>query len=185
MKTTTKKDETQKGMALYDITDTIAKLQAQLEASGGDVTEGSEGEILAEMIEAFKSKEVAKVDAYFRLYTEWEVKAEAIRAEEKRLAQRRRKFENAIKNLKDLAKRAMEAHGIDKLEGNIGDIVRQRNGGVPSVTWKVPVDQLPKYLLRVIEEPNAEAARGLLLDGDEEVKEYAELGDVGYSVRFR
>ena len=89
-------------------------------------------EIDAAIVE-YITAEVRKVDNISRLLIEWRVRRGAIEAERGRLGNIANAIERNEDRLKALVLQVMRDTGTKKLEGKIGTLRRQNNGGVPGV----------------------------------------------------
>ena len=127
----------------------------------------------------------AKLDGIARLCRNFASEADALRAEEKRLADRRRAVENREKSLKSYAKACLEGAGLQKLHAGIFNLAIQRNGGVAPLNLCVDLDpkMLPERFQKVTVEANNAAIREALEAG--EALDFAELGERGTSLRIR
>lgn len=170
---------------LYEITDELLELDAQLNESGGELT--PEVELLWEIV---SDKLLGKIDRISSYAREQQARAKMIQEEEDRLAARRRVHQNKEKSLKALLKLAMERLGKSKLEGSIFTVALQVNGGVAPLTGAGIVDPslLPPKFHKIVVEPRNDAIRqyceqfGPLMDGETVV---AQVGERGSSVRIR
>lgn len=169
---------------LVDVAREEAEIESLLNDAGGDLEALPQEKI--ERLGELMSKSTQKVDAYARFIREWEIKIEGIQNEINRLQDRKRVFENKIKARLRFAEQAMLIRKTDKLEGTLHDIVRQKNGGCPSVKlkpWVIPKDLPARFLADP--EPDMEAIREAALNGDEEANKFVEVKETGWSVRIK
>ena len=86
---------------LYDLTTDALKLEAMLDEGGPEHSvDEALAEALAEALEGNQEAINEKVGGYVRLLRNWEATAAMIKAEEKRLADRRQVFDNKGKRLR-------------------------------------------------------------------------------------
>lgn len=105
---------------------------------------------------------------------------EAIKAEESRLAKRRRTLTNRIDTLKNILEAAMRATGRLKFKTALHSFGIQKNGG------KAPLDvygEVPTEFTKTITEPDNEAIRAALEEGKQ--LNFACLQERGESLRIR
>lgn len=132
-------------LSLYEITGELAALDELLEETDGEVTP----EIEAWMVE-FGPMLMRKVDSIGRYCANLTAAADACKAEEERLARRRKAQEGKVKSLKRLLEVAMHRLGESRLEGSTFAAVRQKNGGAPTLTVSVEPQRLPRGLARLV-----------------------------------
>jgi len=171
--------------SLYEITTEMMKLDAILEASGGALPEGAEGETLQALVEHYGWLERDKIDGYGEYWTSLKALATALEEEIDRLDKRRRVALNKIERLKDAARFAMDNRNRQKLEGQMFTICLQKNGGAPGIELKVPVEQLPEEFQKKTVSANMDAIRTALKERPDMVAKVAELKPVGYSIRLK
>ena len=172
--------------SLYEITHELARLDAALQAAGGDVSDGSAGETIAKFAKEYEWQLEGKVDAYGKYWQGMKTQIEGIAAEIERLSKRKQTLNNNIEKLKSLAKEGMEIRGVNKLEGKLFTISIQKNGGAPPLIYKTVVDALPEHLCKPpVREPDAKTIRQLIEAGDAVAIQFAAIGEAGYSVRIK
>lgn len=145
-------------MKLYELTGKYAELQAQME--DGD------HEAVTDTLESIEGAIEEKVEAIHRLYRNMQADIDALKAEEKRLSEKRKVLENEQKRLKEYTERELSAAGIDKVNTGIGT-VSLRNS--PPSVKVLDLDRIPEEFLTP-QEPKVDK-RGLL-------KAYKEMTDV-------
>ena len=101
-------------MNLFELTAEQARIEALLEATGGEITPEVE-ESLTLTAEALPKK----VDGYGTIIRQFAATEAAADAEIKRLTAIKRVAQNAQKNLKDRVLFAMQTFGFDKLAGSL------------------------------------------------------------------
>ena len=150
--------------SLYELTEELVALDKLLAELGGDVSEGTEGQTLEKWASEFDWKMKTKVDGYGALYKNMEADANEIKAEIKRLSDRKRAIENRGARLLALAKFSMERLGTRKLEGVKFTIAIQKNGGVEPLEVLVEAKNLPEQFRKeeVVYNADTEALRSAL-----------------------
>jgi hypothetical protein len=170
---------------LLDISDDLIALGDLLDERDGDIS-GIEQAIDQWMAEIGTDRD-AKLDNYAALIRERELVASALKAEEERLAMRRRVAENTIKSLKDRLKMFFERTGLRKVETKRYVIAVQANGGLQPLELSADAVADPKSLpLRfhlVTIEADTEAIRKAIDKG--ESLPFASLGERGTHLRIR
>lgn len=129
-------------MTLYDLTAEALDLQAVILDAGGEVTPDVEAALDA--LDALGETAEDKLAAYGRLIANMAADADAYRAEEKRLADRRKAIETSARSLKDRVEQFLRATGKPKIKADVWSFSLQRNP--PSVyvrdTNAIPADYL-------------------------------------------
>lgn len=160
-------------MNLYELTATYQMLQSQIEA-GEDVEE-----LLADVNDELE----AKADGYARIIRNMEGDIDAFKAEEKRLAEKRRSLESAVEKMKQNLFESMQATGKKKFKTELFSFSIQKNCGALPIVVDVPVDDLPDDLVIVTEKPDLKAIKKLIEEtGD---LTYAHFGERGESLRIK
>lgn len=121
-----------------------------------------------------------KADSYAFIISDINADIEAIKAEESRLAKRRRTLTNRIDTLKNILEAAMRATGRLKFKTALHSFGIQKNGG------KAPLDvygEVPTEFTKTITEPDNEAIRAALEEGKQ--LNFACLQERGESLRIR
>jgi hypothetical protein len=182
---------TTKAVTLFDIEAAKKRVEEALEVEGGDVSEGTEGAVLAERLEKLEMTERQKVDAIGWIWAEIDASIAAMEATRetlvKPLQDRIRVFTNRRERLKDGIKYVFGHWGLLKVEGHTKTIYIQKNGGKPALKLKVGIDQLPEKFKRTVTEvvADTDAIRKAVEAGDPDALHIAEMGDVGTSVRIK
>lgn len=162
-------------MRLYELTADLLTLQEMLEDTVDD-------QCLLDTLEGVQGEYEIKLEAYCKVIKNIEADMEALKAEAKRLTDRRKVLEGNVERLKKAMYDSMKATGTDKVKGQIFTVAIQRNGGKLPVIVDVPTEDLPDELVKVVESPDLEAI-GKLLEGGE--SKYAHFGERGESLRIK
>ena len=139
-------------MKLYELTGAYADLQQKIE-------DGADPEALADTMEAIEGAIEEKVEAIYQLRQNLQAEIDAYKAEEKRLADKRKALESRMEWLKEYVERELAAAGIDKVKTRIGT-VGFRNAP-PSINI-LDISRIPKDYL-IPQDPKVDK-RGLLRD---------------------
>lgn len=135
-------------MKLYELTDKYAELQQMIE-------DGADPVALTDTLEAIEGAIEEKVEAIYRLRQNLLADIEALKAEEKRLADKRKALEDQVEWLKEYVARQLAAAGIDKVKTRIGT-VGFRNAP-PSINI-LDISRIPKDYL-IPQEPKVDKRR--------------------------
>ena len=167
--------------SLYEVTGNILALQELLENPLDDE------DILKDTLEAVQGEYELKLESYCKVIKNLEADMDALKAEAKRLTDKRKVLENNVDRLKKAMFDSMKATGTDKVKGQLFTVAIQRNGGVTPINYdkndKNITDNLPDQLVNIVETPNLEAIRELLEAG--KVVEGFTLGERGESLRIK
>lgn len=112
-------------MTLYDMTAEALDLQSVILEAGGELT--PEVEAALEALDALGETAEDKLAAYGRLVANMNADAEAYRAEEKRLAERRKAIENSVNALKKRVELFLRAAGKDKIKADVWTFSLQKS----------------------------------------------------------
>ena len=160
-------------MNLYELTAVYQRLQNQIEA--GEDYDG----ILAVIGDEIE----AKADGYAKIILNMAGQAGVLKAEEKRLAEKRKVLENGMERLKQNLFESMKATGKEKFKTDLFTFSIQKNGGALPVIVDVPTDDLPDDLVQITEKPDLKAiATYIEQTGD---LTYAHFGERGESLRIK
>lgn len=145
-------------MSLYSIT---GNLLAVIE--GGMVVDDNSGEILfdADNLEELEGEYLDKLEACGIYCKNEQAEIEAMKAEEKRLADRRRVKENKVKRLKEYMLQSMDATQTKKLDTPKVYISTRKS-------QKVVIDkisELPTYCFKVTQTPSKTLIKEAIEDG--------------------
>ena len=165
-------------MRLYELTADLITLQELLEESVDD-------QLLQDTLEAVQGEYDVKMEAYAKVIKNLEADIDALKAEAKRLTDKRKVLENNIDRLKKAMFDSMKATGKTKAGGQLFTVAIQKNGGKLPVIVAEDADLsiLPDQLVKVVESPDLEAIRELLEAG--KVVEGFSLGQRGESLRIK
>ncbi len=165
-------------MRLYELTSDLITLQELLEESVDD-------QLLQDTLEAVQGEYDVKMEAYAKVIKNLEANMDALKAEVKRLTDKRKVLENNIDRLKKAMFDSMKAVGKTKAGGQLFTVAIQKNGGKVPVIMAADADLsiLPDQLVKVVESPDLEAIRELLEAG--KVVEGFTLGERGESLRIK
>jgi phage host-nuclease inhibitor protein Gam len=147
---------------LYDLAGEWAALADAADAEGGDV-----GDALAR-VDALGEALEAKAAGVLAVLRGLDAEAEACRAEEKRLAERRKAREAAGERLREYVRGCMDAAGIAKIATPLGTLALQAS---PARVEVVDEAAVPEEFVRVKREVDKRAvlaaykAEGLIADG--------------------
>lgn len=166
-------------MNLYEVTGNVLQLQAMLESDEFDA------EVLADTMEAVDGEYEYKIEQYCKVIKNLEADMDALKAEAKRLSDKRKVLENNVDRLKKAMFESMKATGKTKVKGAIFTAAIQKNGGkLPVIMAEgTTTEHLPDQLVKVVETPNLEAIRELLEAG--KVVDGFTLGERGESLRIK
>ncbi len=106
--------------SIYDVTNDILFIQRLIE-------EGAPEEAFAEALARYDGELLEKLEGYAMVIKNIESDIEGLKAEEKRLADRRKGMENAVKRLKENMQYSMVATGQTKVKGEKFNFTVQKN----------------------------------------------------------
>ena len=139
---------------------------------------------LSEMMVGISDQIEVKADNYGKIIRNLESDLSAIKAEQTRLAARKKTIENNVEKLKENLKFSMQSLGLNKFKTELFSFTIQKNGGKAPVIMDVTdTSKLPDELVRITEEPNIDAIRELLDRDGSSI--YAHYGERGESLRIR
>lgn len=166
---------------LYELTGNLVTLQELLE----DSLENDQ--VLTDTLEAVQGEYEFKLEAYCKVIKNLEADMDALRNEEKRLADKRKTLEANIDRLKKTMFDSMKSTNTPKVKGQLFTIAIQKNGGVVPINYdkdnKDITLTLPDELVIVTEKPNLDAIREQLEAG--KTVEGFSLGERGESLRIK
>lgn len=160
---------------LYELTSDLLLLQEMLEDNIDD-------QCLLDTLEGVQGEYEIKLEAYCKVIKNLEADMDALKAEAKRLTDKRKVLENNVDRLKKAMFDSMKATGTDKVKGALFTVAIQRNGGKLPVIVDVDTSELPDELVKVVESPDLEAIGKLLEAGE---CKYAHFGERGESLRIK
>ena len=161
---------------LYELTADLMTLQEMLEEAVDD-------QCLQDTLEGVQGEYEIKLEAYCKVIKNLEADMEALKAEAKRLTDKRKVLENNVDRLKKAMFDSMKATGTEKVKGQIFTVAIQRNGGKLPVILDVPTEDLPDELVKVVESPDLEAIYEVLTTHG--TSKYAHFGERGESLRIK
>jgi hypothetical protein len=140
-------------MKLYEIPMAWRHLEDQIEEAEGVLTPELEAEL-----DALGEEFDRKAEYIAMLVREAKLEAEKWKAEEERVANRRRSLERRAEGLTRYLHDQMTAMGKQKIEGGLLTVGIQKNGS-PGVMYEGDIMDLPEHFRRVKIEINAAAIR--------------------------
>lgn len=148
---------------LYEISSDVLALEALLYEMGGDVTDAEIEEQFDKWFASLQEDRDRKIDAYCRLYYEFEARAKVRRDEIKRLEAGAKVCENAADRLKKRLKWFLDTHKLTKLDTGLSVLTVAKNGGklpllLPDL-WKKEPTVAPKRFQQTIVQLDAECVR--------------------------
>jgi chromosome segregation ATPase len=111
-------------MHLYELTESYRKVQTYLEQIDEEGEAAQQG---LELLEQLEDNIEAKLCGIARVVKNLTADAEAIKAEEKRLSERRRATENNVQRLKEYAQRQMQMAQMQKAKDELFTLSIQKN----------------------------------------------------------
>lgn len=162
-----KRKERKKNMSsIYEITSDYLSLMEMAESEDVDA------QMVADTLEAVEGELEYKAEAYAKIMKNLEGDITALKAEEERLAQKRKTIENNIKRMKEALQGAMEVTGKTKFKTKLFSFGIQKNA--PSVVVTADIKDIPEEYLRVKEpEVDKTAIKKAILEG-------VDLSDIAY-----
>ena len=157
-------------MTLYDITGEYLQL---LEYADDE-------QLFLDTLESITGELEVKADGYGVVISEIEAKVEQFKKEIQRLTDRKTAMENAIKNMKDRLKGAMELMETNEIKTEHYTFKIQKNGGAQPI--KI-TGEVPANYKRVIYEDDKDKIRKDLEEGKE--LDFAKLLERGTHLRIR
>ena len=164
-------------MNLYELTEQYLALQEM--AYDPEVDE----QVLQDTMEGLWGEIEDKADGYAKIILGMKADIEALRAEEMRLAARRKGLETRSSQLKDNLEANMRDMGKMKFKTALFSFNIQKNGGLQPLVIDGLIEDIPgRFLIPQPPVPNNEAIRSLLA---EKQVEWAHLEPRGESLRIR
>ena len=139
-------------MTLYELTGQYQQIEDQL----ASVDNAEDAQTVTQLFDGITDAIEDKLLAIARVAKNLDAEADAIKAEESRLAERRRAIENNVRRLKDYAQQNMEQSGIDRAKDALFTISLQNSppsvrvedeGAIPRDYY---IEQAPKLDKRSI-----------------------------------
>ena len=138
---------------------------------------------LDEVLKTIADEFEVKAEGYASIIANLTSDIEGIKAEEKRLKERRTGYEKSIERLKETLYKAMKETGKTKFKTERFSFNIAKNGGAVPLKLLVDVDALPDELVTIERKPNKKAITEYINDtGD---LTYAEFGERGESLRIK
>ncbi|MBO1583011.1 siphovirus Gp157 family protein [Bacillus sp. XF8] len=125
-------------MKLYDLTSNWNQLQMMIE-------DGVDPSVLEDTLQAIEESIQDKVQNTALVIRNLEADVDAIKAEEKRLAERRKAIENNCKNLKDYLYQQMTAVEMKRIKGTIVTVGIQKNPASLNIALDAVIP--PEYMI--------------------------------------
>lgn len=160
-------------MTLYRLAEEHVALYAELEESGGELTPEIEAR-LAALAEALPRK----VDGWAGFLRSLAAYADALEAEERELAARRRIARKASDRLRRWAQTILGAMGVRELRGTTHRLVLQRHGGLRPLEIHVAPEQLPVRYQRTVIQADTDLLRAEIEAGGVTIAGECVLSDV-------
>lgn len=165
--------------SLYELNTDYARLMDRL------YDDELDEQAIIDTLDSIESVIEDKADGYCRIIRQFESDAAGMKAEEARIAKRRKVVENRIELLKGNLFNAMKTVGIPKIKTDLFTVSIQKNGGKRSLILDCGVDKLPPEMQKVTIEANSDALREYLNVSGEESCEYCHLAPQTESLRIR
>lgn len=162
--------------SLYELTKEYLELQSVLE-SGEDIFTD-----FAEFVETDAAFE-AKAENYAKIIRNFEGEIDALKAEEKRLKDKRGTLEKAVEKLKKSLETAMIVTNKRKFKKGVFAFSIQKNGGALPVIVDVDTSVLPDDLVIITEKPDLKAIANYIEETGDIT--WAHFGERGESLRIK
>lgn len=140
-------------------------------------------EALIDTLDSIESTIEDKADGYGKVMQMLDADIASIKAEENRLAARRKSLERKKEMLKGNLFDAMKTVGIAKIKTALFTVSIRKNGGKRRLELDVPIEALPAEFQKVTIEANNEALRQYLQEN--ESCEYCHLAEQGESLSIK
>lgn len=124
-------------MKLYELTGSYAVLQQKIE-------DGADSEALAETLEALEGAIEEKVEGIYKVRQNLQAMIDALDAEEKRLAERKKSLKNELERLKEYTVQQLSKTGIQRVKTKIGTVSIKNSQ--PSLELTVKPKDLPEWV---------------------------------------
>ena len=135
-------------------------------------------EVVADTLEGIGEEIEVKAENTAKILKELEASVAASKAEEKRLAERRKQLETNAQKIKERLFDMMKTTGKVKFKTDLFSFSIQKNGGkLPVVLDVKDTSELPDDLVKITETADLEAIRELLDSGDTRFAHYGERGE--------
>ncbi|MBE9018572.1 siphovirus Gp157 family protein [Chroococcidiopsidales cyanobacterium LEGE 13417] len=165
---------------LFDISEDLEKLSGLLDLVEGD----DQQEIIEQWFEQLGEERDCKLDGYAALIGEMQARAEARKAESRRLAELAASDENKARLLKERLKWFLEKHQMKTLETARYKLSVVKNSTRPLVVNShVAIATLPDEYKKISVELDTVAVREALKQGID--LDFARLGEAGTHIRIK
>lgn len=119
-------------MKLYELTAGYQQVLEMVEEGNSDYLE---------TLEALEGAIEDKAENTAKMIKSLDAQAEVIKAEEKRLADRRKSLENQAKRMKEYLQHNLEAAGLKKVKGSLLTVAIQKNAPSLNITDESSIDR--------------------------------------------
>lgn len=171
-------------MTLYEISQALNALYERIEELGGDVTDAEVEQVIDGWFADLHEARDEKIDNYAALIRELQARAEARRAEARRLTDRARRDEEQAAYLQNRLAAFMNEQDLRTIETRRYRLTLARSGGPQPVVLKTDdAEALPPAFQRVKVSADLTAIREALERG--EALDFAELGERSIYLRIR
>lgn len=165
------------GVSIYELAEQYKIVEEML------FDEETDEQVIFDTLESINGEIEDKADNYAKLMKNLSLTAEAIKAEEDRLASRRRSYENRVQRLKTTLQTNLEWLGKTKFKTDLFTFSVATNGGKQPISITENLGDIPgKYLIPQPPKVDTDAVRELL---KEKEVEWAHLEPRGKSLRIR
>ena len=162
---------------IYELTAEYQHLQTVLE-------QGDEDDLITQQaLEIVENDVEQKADNYARIIRNFEGNIDALKAEEKRLKDKRGTLENAVKRLKETLQTAMIETNKRKFNTDLFSFNIAKNGGALPVIVDVPTEELADEFVIIEEKPDLTAIRKYIEETGDITQFH--LGERGESLRIK
>jgi len=176
---------------LFQISEDLMAFDQLLADHDNDIEDPEVQAVLVQWANEIKDNMEWKVDNYVAFIQILLARADARKAESKRLANRAKVDENTAKKLKENLMHIFEFHGIKKMETARFQVGVQANGGKAPLEVDLDPEQLPDWarIEETVYKQNSDAIREKLDEfdkaGDGEILPFARIGERGKGLRIR
>lgn len=132
----------------------IYELAAEFKKLADALEHGEDTSVLLDKVE---DQLEYKVENYAKIIRNFEGEIDVLKAEEKRLKDKRGVLEKSVERLKDALETAMIETGKRKFKKGVFSFSIQKNGGALPVIVDVPTEQLDDNFVIVTEKPDLKA----------------------------
>ena len=138
-------------MKLYEIPEALRAIEDQIVELDGELTPE-----LEQQLDEITGELERKAESIALLIREASAEAEAFKAEEQRLRDRRRAAESRAESLKRYLLSGLKAAGVQRVKGELVSLTVTRNGR-PSIRWDGEPGKIPAQFARVKTELDSNA----------------------------